>query len=383
MQASPGEPLAREPQAAAEPAHSTLRVAIVSDALTGRNGVDGYYRDLAAHLRDRLSDIELINPDPEQAPELTRWSVPMPGDTTQSICVPRIRHVYARIVAIRPDVIIVPAPGPFGMLGAFAAKRLGVPVIAGLHTDLERLAHLYWSTARGRIAQRLLETLTRALFRSARAVVVNTDGMVPAARRLKAPRTALLGTPIAPDFLVPRTALAPSLQRVAYAGRLAPEKNIEGLLKAAADLPHLQFALAGDGPLQALVKTRAAQLHNLRYLGRLPRRGVAELLDACELLVLPSRVEAFGTVALEALARNRLVLVSPDCGIAHWPDLERAIFVIERGESLAQALERIRALPETARAERAAFGLRAALDLHRETLDAWVHLLESVVALRA
>lgn len=352
------------------------RVAIVSDALPGRNGLDSYYRDLAINLRPHGPQVTLINPDPENAEPNYRWSVPMPGDTRQRICLPKPLEVYHRIRALAPDVIVVPACGPFGYLGAYVAKRLGRPLIAGLHTDLQELARLYWSGPSGWIAKRALEGASRLLFRGAHAVVVNADRMVATANRLGARRTLLMGTSIAPEFASPAEAtLAAKLGRIAYAGRLAPEKNLEGLLEAVRRLPHLEFEVAGSGPLQGMVERSARELSNLRYHGLLSRTVVADLIDRCDALVLPSRAEAFGTVALEAMARNRAVIVSPQCGIVRWPGLAAGVFVMEPGETVTDALVRIAALPPSEHSTRARLGRGAALDHHHKSLDGWSHAI--------
>jgi glycosyltransferase involved in cell wall biosynthesis len=354
------------------------RVAIVSDALSGRNGLDSYYRDLAVNLPQHGPLVTLINPDPAGDQRNYRWCVPMPGDTQQRICLPRARDLYRRIRMLAPDVIVVPACGPFGYLGAYAARRLGRPLIAGLHTDLEELARLYWRGLSGWVAKRALEGASRLLFREAHAVVVNADRMAATAKRLGARRTLLMGTSLAPEFSSPAAAtLARRLGRIAYAGRLAPEKNIQGLLEAARRLPHLAVEVAGSGPLQSMVEESARHLPNLRYRGLLSREGVADLIDRCDALVLPSRVEAFGTVALEAMARNRVVIASPQCGIARWPELAEGIFVMQPGETVTDALVRIAALPASERSTRAHLGRGAALDLHHKTLAGWTDLILS------
>jgi glycosyltransferase involved in cell wall biosynthesis len=104
------------------------------------------------------------------------------------------------------------------------------------------------------------------------------------------------------------------------------------------------------------------------------------LLDSADLLVLPSHVEAFGTVALEGMARARNVLVSAHCGILEWPRLKRGLFQVLEGEDLADALQRIADLDIAFRQEKARSARKAALELHRETVQNWLDLLHAANA---
>lgn len=353
-----------------------VRIVIVSDALPGRNGVDGYYRDLVGCLRTHVANIGLVNPDPTTGRGRSWFSLPMPGDTTQQICFPALVKVYREIMALRPNRILIPAPGPFGLLGAFVARRLKIPMIAGLHTDLEGLADMYWNRLLGRIARRSIEAASRLLFQRADAVVVNSNPILPAARRLGARRIRLLGTPLAEAFVAtPVTPPSGASTRVAFAGRLAPEKNVAAIIDAAERLPRLNFTLAGKGPLETLVRRKSIQLPNLNYAGHLDREGVVRLFDDSDVVILPSRIEAFGTVALEAMSRARLVLVSRACGIRSWPQLNPGLFVMAEHESVAESLTRIDASEEAGKIRKATTAFHSALEFHRKTVSGWLELL--------
>jgi len=364
--------------AGAPAAVAPARLVVCSDALEDRNGVDAYYRDLVAHLEGRVAHAELLCPSSgglgRGRPD--RLSIPMPGDAKQRICFPNPASLYRRVKAARPHTVLIATPGPFGLCGLYAARRLGARLIVGFHTDLEQLAGLYWQRALGRLGRRYLEMLNSHLLRRAELTVVNAASMCAPARNLGASRVAVMGTPVAQPFIeTPLAPLAPSVRRVLYAGRLAPEKNLEAVLEAAERLPHLQFTVAGDGPLAGLVRGRAETLPNLRYRGWTPRARIVRLMDEADLLVLPSHVEAFGTVALEAMARRRPVLVSAGCGITGWPELADGIAQVGRGEPLHEAIARIAAAPADAREARALAGWRAARAVHRAALAGWLEVL--------
>jgi len=100
--------------------------------------------------------------------------------------------------------------------------------------------------------------------------------MIDVARRMGARTVRLMGTPIPKRFLdLPPTPLRPKIERVLFAGRLAPEKNLEAVVEAAERLPDLAFVIAGDGPLRGWLEDRAAELGNLTYVGWAKRRQMA------------------------------------------------------------------------------------------------------------
>lgn len=87
--------------------------------------------------------------------------------------------------------------------------------------------------------------------------------------------------------------------------RLAPQKGVEYLLRAAAALGEdgrpVTLVIAGDGPLKAPLENTARTLGvDARFLGRRP--DVAALLGLFDVFVLPSVTEGLPLVVLEAMA---------------------------------------------------------------------------------
>mgnify|MGYP000131470850 CR=1 FL=1 len=171
-------------------------MAVVSDAAAERNGVGTYYHDLVQHLRGRVDRAELFCPR-GAATGLQRYlTPPLPGDGSQRLWWPPAVTLWRRLAAIRPHALIVPTPGPYGLLGLLAARRLRIPLIVGFHTHLEALTDIYWSDLFGRIARRYLMWSHRLFFRNSRVVLAVSPEMADQARRSGRPTPALHGVPV-------------------------------------------------------------------------------------------------------------------------------------------------------------------------------------------
>ncbi len=360
-----------------------LRVVFFSDSFRHRNGVGAYYCDLLAHLAPRVAIAELV------CPGLTPYgkqkkqqglSIPLPGDSSQKLCLPGMPKAYSLVKQIRPHVIVAASPGPYGMLAAALAWRFKTPFCFGYHTQYDQLTDIYWNRVFGALGKRYLAWLDRRFFNRSDAVFTNGRNMVQAAESMGARRIELIGTPIDPLLLKPPLpfnshTFGPAL----FVGRLAPEKNIPKIIDAAKAVPNLQFIIAGDGPLAAMVKDADAELPNLDYVGWISREKLLELLDTrCELLLLPSRVESFGTVAAEAMARQRLVVVSDQCGIVDWPELASGLEIMKVDAPLTPTLENLAKLASDKRAEKRELARKRCLAFVEKTISDWHQILFDV-----
>jgi glycosyltransferase involved in cell wall biosynthesis len=353
-----------------------LRVVFLSDALEERNGAGTYYHDLIEHLRGHLERVEMFSPRGGSRTRYEYLSLPMPGDPTQQLRLPSPGRLSQAIQEIDPHVVAAATPGPYGFFACLLAKRSRLPLCAGHHTRFDRLGELYWQGKLGRLTGRTLAWIFGLLFRAASVVVATSPEMDEHARRVGAKRVVLVGTPISKRFLSDDPPPAPSrVQSVLYAGRLASEKNIEAVLDAAERLSDVRFVVAGDGPQRPLVQAKADELANLQYVGWVAREKVVALFDQCDMLVLPSHVESFGTVASEAMARRRLVVVSPHCGILDWKHLGRGVICMHSDETLADALRRVAGWDGSALRRKAEQGHRAVQTLNDRTVEHWLNLL--------
>lgn len=355
-----------------------LRVVVVSDSTPERNGVGSYYSDLVNQLSERIDHAALLCPEGGEE----RWhrylAPPLPGDSTQRIWFPQPFRLWSQISRAAPHAIIVPTPGPYGLIGMLAARRLDVPLIVGFHTHYEALTDIYWSDAFGRLCRGYLTWCNRLLFKNSALVLANSPDMIRQANAMGAVDAQLMGTSVPSEFLSrPLKAVAPEASRLLFAGRLAEEKNVPDIIELARVRPGLEISIAGDGPLKDDVVRAADELSNLDYLGWVDRDRIIDVYDAHDLLLLPSKVESFGTVALEGMARGRPVIVSAACGIAEWPELERGLFEIGSGESLPEAVDRVLALPPKVLAETGKRAHEAARDLNEWNLTTWIDRLNA------
>jgi glycosyltransferase involved in cell wall biosynthesis len=99
-------------------------------------------------------------------------------------------------------------------------------------------------------------------------------------------------------------------------GRCAPEKGFDVLIRALAELPDCRLVLLGEGPTLPELTRLAEELdvaERVRFVGWVdPPWTAAWNFDA---VVVPSRVEGFGLVALEAMRAGIPVIASRVGGI--------------------------------------------------------------------
>ncbi len=110
--------------------------------------------------------------------------------------------------------------------------------------------------------------------------------------------------------------------RLAFAGRLIRKKGVDVLLAAigllGARFPRLHLSIAGEGDERPALEAEVARLGlagRITFAGRLAHDAVYPFLAAADVVVMPSRIEPFGLVALEAALMKRPVIASAVDGL--------------------------------------------------------------------
>jgi glycosyltransferase involved in cell wall biosynthesis len=131
---------------------------------------------------------------------------------------------------------------------------------------------------------------------------------------------------------------------VLTAARLDEQKGHPVLLRAASELPGVDFVLAGEGPRRGSLEALAAELgiaDRVHFLGY--RSDIPELLAACDVFALPSLYEGSSLAVLEAMAARRPVVSSAIGGTDELIEDGAEGLLVAPGdaEGLATALRRL------------------------------------------
>lgn len=351
-----------------------IRVAVFSDCFPERNGAGSYYHDLLQQLQPEVGALEMYQPT--EKTRMLRLAFPLPGDATQKLITPHYFRLKRQFEARRPHLVISVTPGPFGLLGLHFARKYGSGFITAFHTHFEDVVSLYGNRLLPRAGVFYLSWVNRLMFKYSDTVLINNQSLTSTVTNLGANGVEVMGTPLALTFLEhPVVPPRKRLEQVLFAGRLAPEKNLHTIIEAVKAFPSIRFIMAGDGPLRKEMETASKKFPNLQLRGWIDRKTLCKEFDNADLLLLPSQMESFGTVALEAMARGRPALVAENAGIHQWPVLKGALFSLHQDASLTRTLHEISEMPISAWQEKTSAARAAAETLNRNTINQWVNLV--------
>jgi glycosyltransferase involved in cell wall biosynthesis len=252
-----------------------------------------------------------------------------------------------------PDAVLLIDGLAYGAMPPEIVSQAPGPIVALVHHPLcletglptERQAALKASeTAALALARGIVVTsattaraLTAEFGIPAERITVAEPGTDPAPRALRyAGRAPLAARPTRPELLA--------------AGSVVPRKGYDILLRALAQLGHLDWHLTIAGDRDRSPETTAAleaQLRfsgvrgRVRFAGAVDERTLAKLYDQADLFVMASLYEGYGMVLSEALARG-LPIVTTTGGAAAETVPDRAALKVPPGDTgaLARALKR-------------------------------------------
>jgi glycogen(starch) synthase len=122
-----------------------------------------------------------------------------------------------------------------------------------------------------------------------------------------------------PGLVKKRYGIHPLAPLVFFIGRLVYQKGPDLLVDAIPQVLNrrwdVQFIIAGKGDMRPELEERCRGLP-VRFTGFIPDEEYRELLNACDLVVIPSRNEPFGLVLTEAWSAERCVVATEVGGLS-------------------------------------------------------------------
>lgn len=346
-----------------------MRVLMVSKAL-----VVGAYQRKAEEIAALGVDLTVLTPPSwsDRRGEQTLQPVHTRGYTLRSIPI-RFNgafhwHYYptldAEIRQLAPDLLHMDEE-PYNLstwLALRAAQRQEIPALFFTWQNLHRRYPPPFSW------------IERANYAAARAAIAgNQDAATVLRRKGYAGEIAVI-----PQFGVDPLLFAPTAMRsnamrpfhIGYAGGLLPEKGVDDLLRACAQLRGAwRLTLAGEGSEQARLRRLASELtiaDRVAFTGRIASTDMPSLYRSLDVLTLPSRTtsgwkEQFGRVLIEAMACETAVIGSDSGEIPQVIGDAGLIFAEGDYNALAAHLQHLLDAPEE-RARLGAAGRRRVLE---------------------
>jgi glycosyltransferase involved in cell wall biosynthesis len=286
------------------------------------NGVARTLGRLVDGLRGRGHTVSVVRPRPARGddrapldPELTHVpGVSVPGYREVRVGLPAAR-VLGRCWTMRPPhAVYVATESPLGWSAVSTARRLGLPIFSGFHTNFHGYARHYGAGWVQPLAIRYL----RRFHNRTQATLVASVELRSQLRAAGFENLRVLSRGVDSRLFDPRRRSRALRQAwgvsdadlVALSvGRVAPEKNVPLVIEAARAMRQtrgsLTCVIVGDGPLRARLQ---AAHPDVRFCGVQTGEALAVHYASADVFLFPSETETFGNVTLEAMASGLAVV---------------------------------------------------------------------------
>lgn len=231
----------------------------------------------------------------------------------------RIRKLWQKD---RPDAIYVATQGPLGVAAVSAARKLGLPVCSGFHTNFHSYSRYYGVG----ILEHLLCAYGRWFHNRTDKTLVPTRKMARTTESMGITNAGLWSrgvdcTRFSPhkkdDSLRASWGLGKGDTAVLYVGRLAAEKNLRMAVACFERIrglhPQARFVLVGDGPQY---RTLSEKHPDYIFCGNQRGEDLARHYASGDIFLFPSKTDTFGNVVLEAMASGLAVVAFDDAAAA-------------------------------------------------------------------
>lgn len=292
----------------------SMAIAFVTETFPPEvNGVSMTVGRLVSGLRERGHQVSVIRPrqgagDAGGTHELAVPGLPLPGYPGLRFGLPAGRRLAKQWRQQRPDLVHVVTEGPLGWSAVSVARRLGIPVTSGFHTNFDRYSvHYGVGWMRPAVAAYL-----RALHRRTRATMVPTAALAADLAGEGLSGVRVVGRGVDSQLFDPARrcsrrraewGVAADGLACLYVGRLAAEKNLAVVVKAFAAIQARQAGAkmiwVGDGPL---AKKLAVDHPDHHFAGTRLGDDLATHYASADLFLFPSLSETYGNVVAEAMA---------------------------------------------------------------------------------
>mgnify|MGYP000205046824 CR=1 FL=1 len=309
----------------------SLRVAVVTETWPPEvNGVAVTLAKLVQGLSHRNHDVQLIRPRQTKSDsgvsdsnleEVLMRGMPIPRYPELKLGLPSKKTLIKTWTLRRPDVVHIATEGPLGWSALQAAKVLKLPVTSDFRTNFQSYSKHYGV---GWLRKPIVAYLRK--FHNATACTMvptnelkrtlSENGFLNLKVVSRGVDISLFNVGKRDPNLRLQWGANDQTKVIISVGRMAPEKNLEQVLKTYEALKfmgdQLKLIMVGDGPLREQFQSRYPEII---FPGMLDQTELAKYYASSDLFVFPSQTETFGNVTLEALASGIPVLAF-DCAAA-------------------------------------------------------------------